>query len=293
MDEEERVKGRYDRLHGFLDERSQRLLAGAESAVIGRGGIALVARATGLARNTIFSGIRELKGGKEDRDKAKGVRRKGGGRKRLEHKDPKIKKDLESLIEPVTRGDPESSLLWTSKSLRKLSAELKKKGHQISHRVVGELLKEMNYSLQANRKRFEGGDHLDRDQQFEYIYEKTKLFQMECCPVISVDTKKKELVGLYKNTGKEWNRKGNPQEVNVYDFSDKELGKAIPYGVYDMTKNQGWVSVGSDQTPQNLPLIQFANGGSPWASRFTHCLLGFSLRRMVEAVMDPESNSGN
>ena len=174
------------------------------------------------------------------------VRSPGGGRKRTVQKDPTLEKDLETLIEPATRGDPESSLRWTCKSVRKLAGELNRMGHRTSHRMVAELLKRMGYSLQANRKTIEGSSHPDRDAQFEHIYEKVKAFQKEGQPVIFVDTKKKELVGNYENEGREWQPKGQPEKVLVHDFGSPGEGKANPYGVYDLIQNTGWVNVGVD-----------------------------------------------
>ena len=182
-----------------------------------------------------------------DRSRGNGqIRRKGGGRKKTVDIDHTLKRDLESLIEPITRGDPESPLLWTCRSVRNLSNELNSMGHKTSHRMVNELLRDMGYSLQGNKKTKEGSEHPDRNEQFEFIYEKTKEFQNNKQPVISVDTKKKELVGDFQNTGEEWSPKGKPIEVRVHDFEIPELGKVNPYGVYDITQNIGWVNVGVD-----------------------------------------------
>jgi len=240
----EMIAKRYKKIKPLLDERTCRLWAGTESSTIGFGGIATVSKATGLSRNTIVRGQREL----EDVEsiKFKGVRRSGGGRKRATDKDPKLEGDLLELLEPVTRGDPESPLLWTCKSLRNLSSELKKQGHFVSYRVIGEILDKMGYSLQANRKTLEGSNNEDRDEQFNHINQQVIKFQRENQPVISVDTKKKELVGNFKNDGKEWKPKGKPDEVEIYDFPSQSVGKAIPYGIYDIGKNLGWVSVGID-----------------------------------------------
>ena len=240
----EMIAKRYKKIKPLLDERTCRLWAGTESSTIGFGGIATVSKATGLSRNTIVRGQREL----EDAEsiKFKGVRKSGGGRKKATDKDPKLEGDLLELLEPVTRGDPESPLLWTCKSLRNLSSELKKQGHFVSYRVIGEILDEMGYSLQANRKTLEGSNNEDRDEQFNHINQQVIKFQKENQPVISVDTKKKELVGNFKNNGKEWKPKGRPDEVEIYDFPSQSVGKAIPYGIYDIGKNLGWVSVGID-----------------------------------------------
>ncbi len=238
------IKKRYDALKPHLDERVIRLVAAAEALALGRGGMTAVSKATGISRNVIARGIEEINS--ETSLPKKRVRRKGGGRKRTVDKDSTLKSDLEELIEPLTRGDPESSLRWTCKSLRNLSDELEKKGHTTSHRMVGELLKEMGYSLQATKRTLEGAFHPDRNAQFEHIYETVKSFQNNNQPVISVDTKKKELVGQFKNNGREYHPKGQPEKVNVHDFKDPELGRAAPYGVYDLNHDTGWVNVGID-----------------------------------------------
>jgi hypothetical protein len=208
-----------------------------------------VAAATGLSRDTIRKGMRPIPGG-EGRALAMGVgvrlRQAGGGRKRVVDKDETLLRDLEALVEPVTRGDPQSPLRWTSKSTRKLAEELQARGHPIEARTVAGLLTALGYSLQALRKTREGGTHPDRDAQFGYINEQTLAFQAQGAPVVSVDAKKKELVGDFKNGGREWQPQGAPECVRVYDFVDKARGKAIPYGVYDVTTNTGWVSVGVD-----------------------------------------------
>ncbi len=237
---------RFNMLAPFLDERTWRLYVASEALAIGRGGISAVAEATGVARPTIAAGIRELQEPGLPAKSGGSVRRRGGGRKRAAEKDPGMEEVLESLVEPVTRGDPESSLRWTCKSLRNLSDELGRRGHPVSYRVVGDLLEKQGYSLQANSKTTEGSSHPDRNAQFEHISDKVKAFQLAGSPVISVDTKKKELVGDFKNGGREWRPKGNPEKVRVHDFMIPELGKASPYGVYDVTKNEGWVSVGVD-----------------------------------------------
>jgi len=187
------------------------------------------------------------------------IRKKGGGRKKECEKDPLISEKLDNLIEPALRGEPESSLLWTSKSLRKLSDELKKTGYNVSHKLVGEMLKKKGFSLQANSKTFEGKGHPDRDSQFEFIHYRVKEFQMNNLPIISVDAKKKELVGNFKNNGKEWTKKYSPQKVNAYDFLSTAEGLAIPYGVYDMTNNEGWVSVGIDHDTSEFAVQSIKN----------------------------------
>jgi len=238
------IKKRFLYLACILDERLRRIFAAAEAMALGYGGATLVSRETGVSRAAIALGCKELK--KCKKLDSQRIRKKGGGRKRAVDKDPSLKKDLESLLEPVTRGDPESPLLWTCKSVRKLSQELNRMGHKTSHNLVAELLKEMGYSLQANKKTLEGTSHPDRNAQFEHINQKVKEYQASEVPVISVDTKKKELVGDFKNSGRELRPKGEPEKVRVHDFMIPELGKASPYGVYDLTHNVGWVNVGID-----------------------------------------------
>jgi len=235
---------RYKLLSTRINERLQRQLAGAEAKVLGRGGVRAVSRATGLAINTVRRGVAELEETAPAPDGR--IRKAGGGRKKLCVKDPGLGAELEKLVEPFSRGDPMRPLRWTCKSVRRLAAELVAKGHRISPAKVAELLAELGYSLQSHRKRDEGNSHQDRDAQFRHINDQVEAFQREEQPVISVDTKKKELVGAYKNGGREWRPKGQPEAVKVYDFIDQELGKAIPYGVYDLKRNEGWVSVGCD-----------------------------------------------
>jgi hypothetical protein len=246
---DDEIERRYQLLSGRLDERQRRLFVATEARVIGRGGISAVSRATGVSRVTITAGLGELAIAEIEASAPlpQGrVRRPGGGRKKLAQSDPTLLSDLEMLIDPVTRGDPESPLRWTCKSLRKLADELRSQGHQVSHVVVGELLKAQGYSLQANAKTLEGGEHPDRDAQFIQINARVGAALEAGEPVISVDTKKKELVGAYKNAGREWETAGEPVEVKVHDFIDPELGRANPYGVYDVGADQGWVSVGTD-----------------------------------------------
>ena len=238
------IAARFKALTAVLDERTRRLLAAAESQAIGRGGISSVARATGISRPVIRQGIAELKD--PTLLVAGRVRRQGGGRKKAVEKDAAIRSDLEALLESTTRGDPEAPLRWTCKSVRQLTAELKRLKHQVSHQVVADLLHELGYSLQANRKTKEGTDHPDRNAQFEHLNGKVKWSLGRNQPVISVDTKKKELIGDFKNNGKELRRKGDPERVKVHDFVDPDLGRATPYGVYDVGRNSGWVSVGVD-----------------------------------------------
>ena len=244
---EEEIKLKWDSLSPVMDERLRRLWAGAEAEAAGE--IAAVERATGLSRTTIRAGRDELRAG-ASADVVR-VRRGGGGRPRLEDQDPGLAAALESLVDPVTRGDPESPLRWTSKSTRKLAEELRAQGRKISPQKVGALLHELGYSLQATQKTLEGTDHPDRNAQFEFINDRVDGFHARGAPVISVDTKKKELVGDFKNAGREWQPAGEPVPVLVHDFIGDGVGKAIPYGVYDLGCNAGWVSVGVDHdTPE-------------------------------------------
>ena len=238
------IEERFKRLRGVLDERSRRLLVAAESEAMGPRGISTVSKATGVSRQVIRQGIAELKESAVLPERR--IRRSGGGRKRAVKLDPSLKSDLEELLESTTRGDPESPLRWTCRSVRNLQAELKNKGHAVSHQVVADLLHELEYSLQANRKTSEGASHPDRNAQFEYVNNKVKQYLSGKAPVISVDTKKKELIGDFKNTGKELRAKGDPEKVRVHDFLIPELGRANPYGIYDIGLNTGWVSVGVD-----------------------------------------------
>jgi len=238
------LKARYRKLLPRLDERSRRLVAAADCAALGRGGISQVARASGLSRPTLYQGVGELEGREQNLGR---IRRPGGGRKSATQKYPRLAGVLEKLVEPTTRGDPMLPLRWTTKSTRKLAEALAAKGIKVSHRVVAEVLSKLNYSLQANAKSLEeGSDHEDRDAQFEHLNQEVRKFMRRGEPVISVDTKKKELVGRYKNGGREWHPQGSAPKVKVHDFIDKELGKAIPYGVYDVRQNYGWVNVGRD-----------------------------------------------
>jgi len=237
------LKRKLKSLDPSLDERTRRLTLGAEAKSLGRGGIAQVARATGASPNTIRRGMRELEAG-ETLPPGR-VRRAGGGRKKASANDSTLLRDLEKLVDPGTRGDPESPTRWTATSLRVLARELQKLGHEVSHVLVGRLLREQGYSLQANRKTKEGKQHPDRDAQFRHIDRQIQKQQQAGEPVISVDTKKKELVGQFKNAGREWRPRGMPERVSTHDFPT-EQGKAVPYGVYDLARNEGFVSVGID-----------------------------------------------
>jgi transposase len=236
---------RFKLLEKQLDERMRRCVAAAEAEVLGPRGISIVSRATGVSRQAIRRGVTELRETAR-RDRAGRVRQPGGGRKRARDKDPTLLRDLERLVEPTTRGDPESPLRWTCKSVRQLATELQRQGHRVSHQLVSELLQELGYSLQANRKTIEGASHPDRNAQFEYINRQVRACLRRGDPVISIDTKKKELVGNFKNGGREPRPAGDPERVLVHDFVVPELGRAIPYGVYDVGGNLGWVSVGID-----------------------------------------------
>jgi transposase len=242
--DEEAIGERFRALAGELDERRRRLWAAAEARSCGFGGIAAVARATGISEGTIRRGLKELAAG--ERLEPGRVRRAGGGRRPLTETDPTLLEDLERLLEADTRGDPESPLRWTAKSVRQLAAALRELGHRVHFASVAKLLRALGYSLQSNRKAKEGASHPDRDAQFEHINATAKAAIAAGEPVISVDTKKKELVGDFKNGGREWRPKGEPELVRTHDFKDKQLGKAIPYGVYDLANNEGWVSVGID-----------------------------------------------
>jgi transposase len=253
VDNLQAIQQKYKAVAPVLNERGRRIWAASEAAVLGRGGVTTVARATGLARNTIYEGLRELEQPAEERRTAvdEHSRRPGGGRKRLSDTTPELREALQSLVEPTTRGDPMSPLRWTCLSVSELAKALKKKGIAAGRDTVARLLHEMEYSLRGNRKTNEGkSQHPDRDLQFRYINRRTRKFQADGMPVISVDTKKKELVGNFKNSGREWRPKGRPENVNVHDFRDDTIGplggKAIPYGVYDLSANAGWVSVGVD-----------------------------------------------
>ncbi len=238
------LQERWEAMELHLDERARRLFVASEAKSAGYGGIVTVARATGMARSTVGRGLSDL-AAPEALEPGR-VRRPGGGRKSLISASPQLLEDLNALVDPDARGDPMSPLRWTCKSLRRLACELRERGHKISHTVVGELLKQLKFSLQANSKTREGAACPDRDAQFAHINTSVKSALAENQPVISVDTKKKELVGDFKNNGREWRPKGCPEEVRVHDFLIKELGRAVPYGIYDLAANAGWVSVGID-----------------------------------------------
>ena len=241
MIDETAIRSRFEALRRRLDERGRRLFCAAEAQAAGYGGVTMVARATGVARSTINRGLKDL----QARDPAPSkVRRSGGGRPALTQTDPTLLEDLRALLELTTLGDPMRPLLWVSKSHAKLAQALRERGHRVSASRIPQWLDRLGYRRQVNRKSLEGGHHVDRNAQFEHINAQVETFQAAGDPVISVDTKKKELVGPYKNAGSDYRPKGCPDKVNVHDFVDKELGKAIPYGVYDIGANVGCVSVG-------------------------------------------------
>jgi hypothetical protein len=240
----ERIRRKFQALAPVMDERMRRHWAAAEARELGWGGVSGVAKATNLSRTTIALGLGELTSASADSVASTRIRRPGGGRKHLVEHDPHLWAALDALVEPMTRGDPETPLRWTCKSTRRLAEELQRQRHAVSAGTVANMLRDLGYSLQANRKKREGENHPDRNAQFEYISQQVRRLQKRGQPVVSVDTKKKELVGEFKNPGQEWRPQGQPEEVRVHDFQDPDLGKAIPYGVYDLANNQGWVSVG-------------------------------------------------
>jgi len=242
------IEAKHQALSRRLDEATLRLWAATEARSLGHGGVSTVARATGMSRTTIYAGLAELKTASplSKQETRARVRATGGGRKKLTAKDEGLLRDLDALVEPTSRGDPMSPLRWTCKSTYRLAEELQQQGHEVSQRTVCDLLSQLDYSLQSTRKTQEGKQHEDRDAQFRFIAQKVREFQATGDPVISVDTKKKELIGGFKNAGQEWQPKGMPEKVRVHDFIDPELGKVAPYGVYDLTANSGWVNIGVD-----------------------------------------------
>ncbi len=267
----ESIKAKFVVLQPWLDERTRRLWAAVEAQSLGRGGISRVAAATGLSRNTVRGGLRELESGAMAAPApGQRQRRPGGGRPRRLAQDPQLATALERKLEAVTRGDPMAPLRWTCASAARLAQELRSEGHTISERTVNRLLHGLGYSLQANRKTLEGKQHPDRDAQFLHINRRVQEFQQRGEPVVSVDANKKELVGRYRNAGREWQRKGEPVAVEVHDFQDPQQGKAIPYGVYDLTANAGWVSVGVDQDTAEFAVEtrwrRCGAGGVRWAA---------------------------
>lgn len=282
------IRQRYELMAGHLNEHQRRLWAGAEAEVLGWGGIGHVSRATGLSRGVVAAGRREL--GQPGRGIPGGrVRRPGGGRKRLTVRDPALKADLERLIEPTTRGEPESPLRWTCKSTRELTAALRDQGHPVSHTVVAELLHRLDYSLQADRKIREGGNVPDRDAQFNHINAEVTRYQAEGQPVISVDAKKRELIGPFKNPGREWRPKGRAPAVNVYDFPSLRKGKALPYGVYDLTTNTGRVNVGTDHDTAMLAVASIRQ----WWDTMGHTTYPAATRLLITADGGGSNGSRN
>jgi hypothetical protein len=259
IEQKKAVKRRFDALKDLLDEHAMRQWAAAEAKELGWGGMTAVAEVTGLGRSTVWSGVHEDP--KESRALGRDgrQRRPGGGRKSLTEVDPNLLAKLESIVDADSLGDPMSPLRWTCKSTRNLAAEMNRLGHSVSHSKIGQLLGEIGFGMQGNRKTLEGKSHPDRDAQFRYISRQCVAFQQRGAPVISVDTKKKELVGNYKNGGEEWSKSGMPTKVKVHDFKDKELGKAIPYGVYDIQRNEAWVSVGTDHDTAEFAVQSIGN----------------------------------
>ncbi|MCP3930751.1 MAG: ISAzo13 family transposase [Bacteroidetes bacterium] len=257
MNEETELSQKYNTILPFLSERQRRIYLSVEAKHFGYGGITKVSKLSGVSRVLITKGKKELEENKSVPFEKS--RKEGGGRKKKTDKYPGIKEELKKIIEPHTRGEPESALLWTSKSLRKISAELKEQGFTVSYRVVGEILKSEGFSLQAYKKTDEGKSHPDRNEQFLHIHQKVKNFQVDGDPVISIDAKKKELIGNFKNNGKEWRPKGQPEETKVYDFPSDAEGKVTPYGVYDFTNNKGWVSVGIDKDTSEFAVQSIRN----------------------------------
>jgi len=257
MNEETELSKKYKSILPFLSERQRRIYLSIEAKHFGYGGVTKVSKLSGVSRVVITKGKKELEENIEV--SVENSRKKGGGRKKAIDKYPEIKEELKNIIEPHTRGEPESALLWTSKSLRKISLELKAKGYSVSYRVVGEILKSEGFSLQANKKTDEGKGHPDRNKQFQHIHQKVIDFQNEGNPVISVDAKKKELIGNFKNNGREWRPKGKPEETKVYDFPSGAKGKVTPYGVYDIANNKGWVNVGIDKDTSEFAVQSIRN----------------------------------
>ena len=258
MDDDQRLAQKLTAILPHLNEAQRRVLLAAEAQALGRGGITRVARAAGVSRATIHAALRD-----QALPRAGRVRRSGGGRKKTRDRDPTLVADLEALVSPDTRGDPMSPLRWTCKSTHQLANALQQRGHQVSERIVRELLHEAHYSLQANAKTREGHQHADRDAQFQYLNQRVKHFLAQGWPVLSVDTKKKELVGPFKNGGREWQPQGQPEQVNVHDFMDPQMGKAIPYGIYDVGRNAGWVTVGQDHDTASFAVASLRR----WARR--------------------------
>ncbi len=301
MRDVEAVRERFALLAPALDERRRRLVAAAEALTLGRGGVVAVAQATGVSRRAIQAGIAEVQAPPASRLPRDRIRRPGGGRTRAVRRDPTLSQDLERLVDPVTRGDPDSALRWTCKSVRTLAGEFQRLGHRVSHRLVADLLHEAGYSLQAKRKTLEGGAHPDRDAQFTYLDARVQAHLAAGEPAISVDTKKKEVVGPFQNGGREWRPTGQPAPVRVHDFVIPARGRVSPYGIYDLAQNTGWVTVGIDQDtatfavesirrwwsgmgqavyPQATKLLITADGGGSNGSRLR--LWKLELQRLAD-----------
>jgi hypothetical protein len=253
------IKSRFELMNNHLNEKTKRLFCATEAKILGHGGIKIVCEATNVTYKTIARGLKELEQITTLDERENRIRNNGGGRKKAIDKNPDLEKHLLALVEPTTRGEPQSSLLWTTKSLRNLADELNKMGFNVSHVVVGNILKANKFSLQANRKTDEGSSHIDRDKQFNHIHNKVKEFQEANNPVISIDAKKKELIGNFKNNGQEWHSKDNPTEVKVYDFLSDANGKITPYGIYDITNNLGWVNVGINKDTAEFAVQSIRN----------------------------------
>jgi hypothetical protein len=278
VDADRELKEKMTALLPYLNERQRRLFLAVEARALGHGGVVRVARATGVSRPTIQQGLRELTGAVAPRER---VRRVGGGRRSLAERNPALLTDLEALVDPDTRGDPMSPLRWTCKSTRQLAGALQERGHRVGYRTVAALLDQAGYSLQAAAKTLEGSQHPDRDAQFRYLNDQVKALLAAGQPVVSVDAKKKELVGTFKNGGREWQPQGQPEQVNVHDFPDKQVGKAIPYGVYDVGRNAGWVTVGRDHDTATFAVASLrrwwqavGTGAYPGAERLLICADG-------------------
>jgi Rhodopirellula transposase DDE domain len=278
VDADRELKEKMTALLPYLNERQRRLFLAVEARALGHGGVVRVARATGVSRPTIQQGLRELTGAVAPRER---VRRVGGGRRSLAERNPALLTDLEALVDPDTRGDPMSPLRWTCKSTRQLAGALQERGHRVGYRTVAALLDQAGYSLQAAAKTLAGSQHPDRDAQFRYLNDQVKALLAAGQPVVSVDAKKKELVGTFKNGGREWQPQGQPEQVNVHDFPDKQVGKAIPYGVYDVGRNAGWVTVGRDHDTATFAVASLrrwwqavGTGAYPGAERLLICADG-------------------
>ena len=274
MTEDPGLLQKYTTVLPHLNERQRRLVTAADAQMLGYGGIARVARAPGLNRATLHRGLKDLA---EPVLPVERVRHAGGGRKRVSTRTPEILQELEQLVDPLTRGDPQSPLRWTCKSTRQLARTLTEQGYSVSYRVVAERLRQLGYSLQANAKTLEGASHPDRNAQFEYINTQVRTYLAKGLPVISVDTTKKELVGQYRNGGQEWQPQGQPEKVNVHDFPDPRLGKAIPYGIYDVGRNLGWVNVGCDHDTASFAVERIRR----WWTHMGNDLYGEAKRLLI------------